>query len=272
MINRNLDIRELSSEEWVNYQSQVADLEKGMSYPLGEDRFEIDHGEDYFAFFSRMGQLHYYVALEGNSVVAVAAAILRSVPAAPNEEPKKVWYLCDLKVHPDYRGRFIPLSIFVYAFPRLHPLCSRAYGISMDTDRTRKNRVALMLRRFPLAPMSIATKLEIVSVDSKQMRKIEPILQSFFGDVSYLSLVGKKDIILQSSGSAMSLLHVQYGPCAEQGYTEPIDDHVHMFCVSEDHPLLEVLRHHEMPPSATATVVHHRMDKWDWSFILTSDI
>ncbi len=272
MINRNLDIRELNSKEWESFQSKVSDLEKGTSYPLGEDRFEIDHGEDYFAFFTRMGQLHYYVALDGDRVVAVAAAILRSIPPAPQQEPKKVWYLCDLKVHPEYRGRYVPLSIFVHAFPKLHPICSRAYGISMDTDRKRKNRVALMLSRFPLAPMTIATQLEIVSVDSKRMRKVEPVLRRYFGDVSYLSLEGKKDIILQSTGSAMPLLHVQFGPCAEQGYTEPLRDHVHMFCVSEDHPLLEVLRHHEISPSASATVVHHRMAEWDWSFILTSDI
>lgn len=272
MINRNLNIKELSSAEWVSFQSQVAELEQGTSYPLGDDRFEIDHGEDYFAFFTRMGELHYYVALDGDRVVAVAAAILRSIPPALQEEPKNVWYLCDLKVHPDYRGRYVPLTIFVHAFPKLHPLCSRAYGISMDTDRKRKNRVALMLRRFPLAPMSIATKIEIISLDSMQMRQVEPIMRRYFGEVSYLSLKGKKDIILQSTGSAMPLLHVQFGPCAEQGYTEPIDDHVHMFCVSEKHPLLRVLMSQEIYPSASATVVHHRMSDWDWSFILTSDI
>ena len=49
-INRSLNIKELRNEEWEVFQSQIAGLEKGTSYPLGEDRFEIDHGEDYFAF------------------------------------------------------------------------------------------------------------------------------------------------------------------------------------------------------------------------------
>ena len=271
-MNPALNIRELHSEEWKVYQSRIADLEKGTSYPLGEDRFEIDHGEDYFAFFTRLGQLHYYVVLDGERVVAVVAAILRRVPPANRQEPKSVWYLCDLKVHPEYRGRYLPLSIFAHAFAKLYPRCARGYAISMDTDTERPNRVALMLKRFPLAPMSIATKLGIVSLNAKQMQEVEPVLREHFGRISYLSLAGKKDIILQSTRAPMPLLHVQFGPCAEEGYTEPIDDHVHMFCVSIDHPLLEMLKHQAIYPSATATVVHHRMEKWDWDFILTSDI
>lgn len=271
-INRSLNIKELHNEEWKFFQSQIAGLEKGTSYPLGEDRFEIDHGEDYFAFFTRLGQLHYYVVLDRDRVVAVAAAILRQVPPASREKPETVWYLCDLKVHPEYRGRYLPVSIFVHAFPKLYPLSPHAYALSMDADRERPNRVALMLKRFPLAPMSIATKLGIVSLDAKRMQKVEPILREHFGCVSYLSLEGKKDIILQSTRAPMPLLHVQFGPCAEQGLTQPVDDYVHMFCVSMDHPLIEVLKGQAIYPSATATVIHHRMEKWDWGFILTSDI
>lgn len=79
-IKGSLDIRELRNEEWKVFRSRIADLEQATSYPLGGDRFEIDHGEDYFAFFTRLGQLYYYVVLDGDRGVAVAAAILRCVP------------------------------------------------------------------------------------------------------------------------------------------------------------------------------------------------
>ena len=78
--------------------------------------------------------------------------------------------------------------------------------------------------------------------------------------------------MLQSTGVPMPLLHVQFGPCAEQGHLTPLEGYVHMFSVSMEHPLLEVLGHQGVSPSATATVVHHRMEQWDWGFILTSDI
>ena len=271
-IDRSLNIKELRNEEWRGFHARIAGLEKGTSYPLGEDRFEIDHGEDYFAFFTRLGQLHYYVVLDGERVVAVAAAILRRVPPARHKKPKRVWYLCDLKVHPEYRGRYLPAAIFAHAFPKLYPRCARAYAISMDADSKRPNRVARMLKRFRLAPMSIATKLGIVSLDAKQMREVEPVLRERFGCISYLSLADKKDIILQSTRAPMPLLHVQFGPCAEQGFPKPLEGYVHMFCVSIDHPLLEMLKHQAIYPSATATVVHHHMEEWDWGFILTSDI
>ena len=268
----SLSIKELDNTEWKVFESRIAALEKGTSYPLGKDRFEIDHGKDYFAFFTRLGQLHYYVMCDGDRVVAVVAAILRCVPSASGEKPKQAWYICDLKVHPKYRRQHLPDSILKHAFPKLSSLCSRAYAISMDTDREQPNRFALMLKNFSLAPMSIATRLGIVSLDARWMRKVEPILRDHFGDVSYLSLAGKKDIVLQSTNLPMPLLHVQFGACAEQAYSKPLDNCVHMFCIAIDHPLLDVLKHQHIYPSATATVVHHGMETWNWEFILTSDI
>ena len=79
MQKRPFNIRGLRESDWEIFQDRIADLEKGTSYPLGGDRFEIDHGKNYFAFFTRLGKLHYYVVLDGEKVIAVAAAILRQI-------------------------------------------------------------------------------------------------------------------------------------------------------------------------------------------------
>jgi hypothetical protein len=77
--------------------------------------------------------------------------------------------------------------------------------------------------------------------------------------------------VLASTGAPMPLLHAQFGPAAERGgASEPQAGSVHMFCAPETDPLhTELLG---VAPSASATVIHHRMGASDWKFVLTSDI
>ena len=76
--------------------------------------------------------------------------------------------------------------------PKHYLFCSRGYAISMDTGIGRENRIMLMMTRFPLVTISIATKLGIISLDCERMQSVEPILREYLGSVSYLSLEGKK--------------------------------------------------------------------------------
>ena len=100
-------------------------------------------------------------------------------------------------------------------------------------------------------------------LDSEKIKIIEPILQEHLGPISHLSLQGIKDIILQISQSAMPLLHIQFGPSAQKGYADPIDGYIHMFCIPIDDPLVVVLEKQDVYPSATATVIHHGMERWN---------
>ena len=93
------------------FQAGIASLEQNAIYPLGQDFFQIDHGTDYFAFFDRLGDVHYYIALEGQQVVAVGAGILRQVTDQQGQSPQLAWYLCDLKVHPQYQGQLLSLRL-----------------------------------------------------------------------------------------------------------------------------------------------------------------
>ena len=267
-----LIIRELAPNEWPLFGERVADLERGVSYPLGEDRFELDHGADYFAFFRRLGSLSYFVAMDGDVVVAVVAAIMREVPRGPGLPGEKVWYLCDLKVRPDYRGRRVPWRMFLHGFPRKYPQCRRGYGISMNPSGGVENPVVRLAKRFGLAPISVAAILHLYSLDADAMAAFAPALERAVGPLSYLSHRGRKDIVLHSTGKPLPLLHVQFGPCAEAEVACPQPDHVHMFCLPQDDPLEADLSAAGHQPDTTMSVLHHRMRDWDWRFVLTSDI
>ena len=43
-----LVVREIGCDDRPTFQERIARLEEGVSYPLGDDRFSIDHGPDYF--------------------------------------------------------------------------------------------------------------------------------------------------------------------------------------------------------------------------------
>lgn len=253
------------------WQLPIAALEATARYPLGDDSFRLDHGADYFAFFRRLGALHYYAAQTEGRVAAVGAGIIRRVPFQQGGRARRTWYLCDLKVDPQYRGRRLPQKLMSRAFLPGYLRCRRGYAISMNPpDRT--NRVVHLLERFRWARIRLAGQLLIYSVDAETMRRLQPVLESHRGPVSYLSLAGKKDLILGSTGARVPLIHAQFGPCAESGAGAPVAGHTHMFCAPDDDALARAVSGHGIVPSATAAIVAHGMEPCDWRFVLTSDI
>jgi hypothetical protein len=258
----------ITAKNQARYRDAIAALEAEAVYPLGADSFRIDHGADYFAFFRRLGELHYYVAVEDEEVLAVGAGVLRT-------EPERTWYLCDVKVRSRSRGRHLPLRMLSRVFLPNYLKCRRGYAVSMNSSDGSPNRIVRLMSRFRWAPTSVGTRLALFSLDEPGMRLAAPLVQRHRGAMTYLSLAGKKDIILSSTGRAMPLLHVQFGPAAAAASTcvlSPQAGAVHMFCTPEGDPLHQVLTLAGFQPSASATVIHHRMDRVDWGFILTSDI
>ncbi len=254
------------------YEAGIRALEESANYPLGEDRFNIDHGSEYFAFFDRLGDALFYAVLDGERVGAAASAILRKIPLQSGGPLRRTWYLCDLKVHPDYRGRHIPLRLLTRAFPMNYLRCPRGYAISMNTPGESHNRVKRLLERFRWAKLSGAGILEIYALDFEGFSSIRALVEHHRGPLSFLSLGGIKDIVLESTGSPMPLIHVQFGPCAERDRPEPVEGATHMFCCSCGDSLGQELKSKGIEPSASATLIQHRMQAADWRFVLTSDI
>lgn len=264
---RGMSIRRLEPGEYAALGPRIAAIEGDVEYPLGADRFRIDHGDDYFAFFRRMGELTYFAGFDPGAregrLLGVLAAVRCRHPDA--------WYLCDLKVRPEERGRPIAAGLLRAFIATCVTREERAYAISMNPDAG-DNRVVRLLRRLGGDRTRADVLLQLFSLDAHAMRRFEPALRALRGDLSYLSLLGRKEIILRSTGRPMPLLHVQFGPRAEQGDPSPRDGHVHMFCTPSGDPLDQAVRAAGHAPTASATVLHAGLEDVDWSFVLTSDI
>jgi hypothetical protein len=257
----------LKGADRAEYAERIAALEADTTYPYGQDRFRLDHGDDYFAFFDRLGDVLYAVALDGDEVVSVGCGVLRTIPSGAGST--QAWYVCDLKVRPDHRGRHIPLRFLAALAPDAYLRCGRGYAISMDPP-SGENRVVRLIERFALMPVRRAARLSLYTLDAEAMRSLAPVLERRFGPIGYLSLAGIKDVVLESTKTPMPLWHVQHGPLGRPQTTEPEPGGLHMFCVADGDPIEPELR--GLDASARASVVAHRLGDTRFDFVLTSDI
>ena len=253
---------------------QIREIEFHAVYPFGEESFRIDHGVDYFRFFDRLGKVSYYCVMDGQRLAAVAAAILRPVPFKHYSEFKKCWYLCDLKVHPDYRGKRLPLLLFRRAVIPALLRARRGYAISMNGAGP--NRVASILRNAPIASMAVQGILNFYSLSADEVRSHRSLIEKHRGAISFLCLQGIKDLIMTQSGLPMPLAHFQFGPSAADIGTNvsanPIDGFRHMIVAPATDDLALDFARHGVPVGATATILAYRMNHADFRFILSSDI
>lgn len=264
-----LKVRSLAPEDWADWSQRVGAMEAGVTYPLGEDRFSIDHGANYFAFFERLGEVHYDVVLDGARVVAVLARVLRTLELGGT--PTSCWYLCDLKVHADYRGRRIPTLLAKHSFLRSYARCRRGFALTMNPPAG-ANRVVRLVQRLPIVPLDASTSVEIFSLDAEQMERAAPHVVQHRGPFGYRSLRGVKDIVLESTGEPMPLLHVQFGPNSDVNRDQLEEGATHMLCSPAGSPLSRALSDQGLVATASATVLSHGMGKTDFGFVLTSEI
>jgi hypothetical protein len=261
-----MKIFEIKKSDRVKYQNEIEALEEIAEYPLGDDFFKISHGKDYFNFFDRLGESHYFVCIIGNKVVAVACGIIRKMDFKP------IFYLCDLKVHPDFRGRHIPLRILLRAAFRYYLKCPRGYAISMDHKGQKENRVAKLLKKFWILPFKVSAKILIYSLDYQQITNIRNLLEDHKGKIGFLSLKGTKDLILKSTQAPIPLLHIQYGVTGDFSENLPREGYSHMISLLAIDQLVKLLENKNIFPDNTATLISHNTKSFNWDFVLTSDI
>jgi hypothetical protein len=266
--------RRLANDEFAFYGRRVAEYEREVTYPLGADRFSIDHGADYFSFFRRLrgrpecaDDLRYYVVEDGGRLRGVLAAVRRVFPSASG--PRASWYVCDLKAIQNARGVMSPLL-----------RCSRddafvaepsAYAISMNRQDG-SNPLVDIAQRFAGTWRFETRRLVVFSLDFAAVARARSVLADRFGAISFLSLRGVKDIVLASSGEAMPLYHLQHGPLAERGRPDAAPNAMHMFCLCETDRAVPSLAALDIAPTASATVLVVGESGPDPALFLTSDI
>lgn len=249
----------ISDADLPRWQSELEALEHRSVYPLGADTFTISHGADYFAFFRRMGAVHYHALEDGGRLVAVGCGVLR-------DEPRR-WYGADLKVHPDYRGRHLPLRMANRLFLPHFLRCPRGYGVAMDPPGGEAPATVRLLRHFKWLRVAGTIPLRLYSADFGQMRAALPALVAARGPLHFISLAGIKDLTLASTGKPLPLLHVGYGTPrpGDRIFTEPQPGHTHMWCTPDADPT-------GLPVAATATILHHGLHSFDWRRLTTAEI
>lgn len=268
-------------KNWLS-QIKAAKFEKRLAnrYPYGEDKFHIDHGENYFAFFERLGDLHYIAKIEpkGNIVGSVACILRKIKRWDPNNfhSPQKltnVWYIGDLKLDPSYRNQRFPLKIFLRCGVPFWFKSNRVYAISMDSG-SNPNRILKLAQKIPFGNFKNGGKLYIYSLNKTEIQNIHSILTLRFGSYHFVDLKGVKDLILESSGERMKIKHL-----VRDCYISPkslesqeCDSFTHMFCLHSSDSLIERLKGLGITTQTTATIIHRGMENTDWSFINTSEL
>lgn len=258
-------LKTLALAELIQWHPRLAALEATFDYPLGDDRFRIDHGCDYFAFFKRLGSPVPIVASFERDLIGAFTAVLRRI------DDFEFWYLCDLKVTRRHAHRSTAPKLFEEWAKRFLAPDQPVFGVSMNQTPT-SNRLAKLLRKWN-GPIKFAeAPLVIFSLSYAQWQQAAPMLTATLGPITWFDPTGIKDIVLQSTGKPMPLLHAQHGPLAQPNCNESRAGSTHMFCLPADDRLVTELQTLGLTPNATATVLHNNCEGMKWRHLLTSDI
>lgn len=179
------------------YSSKLQDFEKQFTYPLGDDKFYIQHGEkkDYFSFFEKLGKPTIMVLEIDNKVIGVCSAILREI------NNKKCWYLCDFKIEKEHRGKKLYRLLMWKYFLPCYIESQNAFAINMDNPENNKlfSHMATIFKVFNI-------KIEPNYLYSFTGKNIVELNSKFWDKHLIVSNNGEKDIVIK--GENQKLFHI----------------------------------------------------------------
>jgi len=264
------EIIEVTDDLRKKYNNQLLEFEQNFIYPFGHHSFVISHGYNYFKFFDSLGKPYILAITDKDRIVGVAVFILRNIDIYSSGKSELVWYICDLKIHPDYRGKFIIRDIFNFAVKKYGAISPKIYGISMNSMPINNNRLINLANRIPIIDLSFQSTLFFYLMRKTQFDQISQTVKLYHNELGYFSNIGVKDLVMTSSAKPMPLIHV--GPFNKSNNVpSSTSDDYFMFCIPSFSLLIEKLELVETKPVAKASIISNITDS-NWNFILSSEI
>lgn len=200
MINFTISSKKIdlsNQKERIEYSAKLQEFEKQFTYPLGNDRFYIQHGEnnDYFSFFEKLGKPNIMVLEKDNQVIGICCAVLREM------NQKKYWYLCDFKIQKEYRGQKLYRQLMWKYFLPCYIQSQNAFAINMANPENNKlfSHMGKIFKAFDI-------NIEPNYLYSFTGKNIVEFPSDFWENHLIVTNNGDKDIIIQ--GQSQKLFHI----------------------------------------------------------------
>ena len=249
------------------YEQALKEFESNFSYPLGEDRFQISHGESYFNFFQRMGDWQMEALEIDGKICATGVGVYRE------NFNENCWYLADLKVLQSFQGRGLPVLMMKKSYLSFIKKCNKFYAISMN-DKNRKNRIGRILSAIEGIDFHQEEELLFYTFNHRQYCQLKDNIEGVLGEITLVSLSGVKDIILKSTGAPMPLVHIHHGNSyvEEKVKCNASEGHQYMICGTSNGMVSKICKTQSILPMASASVYQSCYPEIELDSLLTCDI
>lgn len=148
---------------------QLLELTRQTPMP-GTIGLRIDREPDFFRLLALRGEGYVYVAETGGRLLGCIAVSRRQVRAAG--DTRTLWYVGDLKVHPDHRGRGIAAEVVREAFDFI---VSEGVDLLLCVVSAGNRRVVSFLEgRYQIPPFQRVASLKVLQVLASRTRATGP--------------------------------------------------------------------------------------------------
>jgi hypothetical protein len=253
LLNRKRIEEYMSTVELV--QRIILDNEEYKNIGMYLDRI----GTSYLSMVSYRGWL-----IDGSwPVVATGIGVLRNI-----DPIGKLWYICCVKVDPEYENMELPEKMFTNAINSgLAAKSNRAYRII--TDGRLFDHAAKM-------GFKSAGKLRVYTMTGEEIDLIRPVIETFKGGTFFTKL--SKDKLFDDNGQPINLYHLNLIKNADNTvYDQDTisyktdNNGTYMFCYHDQDPVVAQLAQNGCTTDVTADLVqiNLNLEPADWDFIQT---